>query len=335
MHVFNRQVKQLQRDRAACDPELSRQVDYLRNEVANRLIERLLVIVRNHEKLVDIGAGAGHVEQAIVSDREDPRDNGLLQSRIKKIIMTDLSEKLLYRDADASRFGFNNELDITRVHVDEEVLFTSKLLQAITGSGSSSSSSSSGKAGDAAFENTVNTVISNMSLHWVNDLPGILQKIKYMLVPDGLFLASMIGGDSLFELRTSLQIAEMNLLGRVAPRLSPLADVRDMGGLMQQAGYNLITIDVDDIIVSFPDMRSLMKDLQHMGESNAVLHRPHYLPRSVMAEAEKVYKSMHANDDGSLPATFRIIYMIGWKPSPTQQKPLERGTADVNLKEIL
>lgn len=83
-----------------------------------------------------------------------------------------------------------------------------------------------------------------------------------------------------------------------------------MGNLLQQAGFNLITIDVDDVIVSFPDMMSLMKDLRDMGESNAVLNRPHYLPRDLIAAAEKVYREMHANEDGSLPATFRIIYMV-------------------------
>ncbi|KAK9359672.1 hypothetical protein V1504DRAFT_498869 [Lipomyces starkeyi] len=329
MQVFNRKVKEKQRDRAALDPETSRTVDYLRNEVANRLVERLLLIARQHETMVDIGAGAGSIEQAICGNREDPNDNGVMQSRINKIIMTEMSEKLLYRDSDPGQFPFNKDLNITRVKLDEEVLYTPELLNAITGSEATQPFS------DYMFENSVNTVISNLSIHWVNDLPGLLRKIKFMLVPDGLFIASMFGGDSLFELRTSLQIAEMDLFGRLAPRLSPLADVRDMGGLMQQAGYNLITIDVDDIIVSYPDLMALMRDLRDMGESNAVLNRPHYLPRELINAAEMTYRKMHANDDNTLPATFRIIYLIGWKPSPTQPKPLERGSADVNLKDVL
>ncbi|KAK9486322.1 hypothetical protein V1527DRAFT_463731 [Lipomyces starkeyi] len=329
MQVFNRKVKEKQRDRAALDPETSRTVDYLRNEVANRLVERLLLIARQHETMVDIGAGAGSIEQAICGNREDPNDNGIMQSRINKIIMTEMSEKLLYRDSDPDQFPFNKSLNITRVKLDEEVLYTPELLNAITGSEATQPFS------DYMFANSVNTVISNLSIHWVNDLPGLLRKIKFMLVPDGLFIASMFGGDSLFELRTSLQIAEMDLFGRLAPRLSPLADVRDMGGLMQQAGYNLITIDVDDIIVSYPDLMALMRDLRDMGESNAVLNRPHYLPRELINATEMTYRKMHANDDNTLPATFRIIYLIGWKPSPTQPKPLERGSADVNLKDVL
>ncbi|KAK9453451.1 hypothetical protein V1511DRAFT_76841 [Dipodascopsis uninucleata] len=329
--VFNREVKEKQRDRAATNPETSRIVEYIRNEVANRMAERLLVISSPQDILVDVGSGAGNLEQAICGEREDPQDNEILRKRIKKIIMTEMSRGLLYRDVDPEMFPFNRELNITRVQVDEEKLFTPALYEAIQGTNALDSIPYS----DTLFENTVSAVVSNMSLHWVNDLPGLLQRIKYMLKPDGLFMASMLGGDSLFELRTSLQIAEMDTLGRIAPRLSPLADIRDMGNLLQSAGYNLITIDVDDIIVSYPDMQSLLFDLRDAGESNAVFNRPHYLPRSVIKAAEETYKSMHANEDGTLPATYRIIYMIAWKPGPTQPKPLERGSAQKSLKEVL
>lgn len=176
------------------------------------------MIARRHDVLVDVGAGAGSVEQAIVAEREDPKDNGVMQSRIGRIIMTEMANKLLYRDADPEEFSFNKELDITRINMDEENLFTPELLQAIKNSPSTMEPFS-----DFLFENSVNTVISNLSIHWVNDLPGLLQRIKYMLVPDGMFIASMMGGDSLFELRTSLQLAEMDVYKRAAPRLSPLA----------------------------------------------------------------------------------------------------------------
>ncbi|KAK9467049.1 hypothetical protein V1512DRAFT_261808 [Lipomyces arxii] len=327
MQVFNRHVKQKQRDRAALDVQSSRTVEYLRSTIADRLIERLLLIARQHEILVDVGSGAGTVEQAIMGPREDPNDDGVMKSRVGKVIMTELSEKLLYRDADPVEFPFNTELDITRLHLDEEQLFTPSLLGAVTGE--------DGEYSEYKFENTVSTVISNMSMHWINNLPSLLAKIKFMLKPDGMFIASMIGGDSLFELRTALQQAELQTYDRIAPRLSPLADVSDVGGLMQKAGFNLITVDVDDIIVSFPDMMTLMRDIKDMGESNAVSNRPHYLSRELIKAAEKIYKDMHANEDGTLPATFRIIYMIGWKPSESQPKPLARGSADVNLKDVL
>ncbi|KAK9459430.1 S-adenosyl-L-methionine-dependent methyltransferase [Lipomyces oligophaga] len=331
MQVFNRQVKQKQRDRAALNPDSSRTVDYIRDEIADRLVERFLLIARHHNVLLDIGSGPGNIERALCNPRENPADTEVLQSRIGRVIMTEMSHGMLYRDADPVEFPFNNQLDLTRVQLDEENLFTRDLLAAIRGTQYNPGLPFS----EYEFENTVDTVVSNLSIHWVNDLPGLLSRVKYALKPDGLFIASMIGGDSLFELRTALQIAEMKLYGRAGPRLSPLADIRDMGSLLQNAGFNMITIDVDDLIVGFPDMMALMKDLRDMGESNAVLNRPHYLPRQLIAEAETVYRQMHASDDGSLPATFRILYMIGWKPSENHPRPLERGSAEISLKDAL
>ncbi|KAK9472411.1 S-adenosyl-L-methionine-dependent methyltransferase [Dipodascopsis tothii] len=332
MQVFNRGVKRIQRDRAAVDVETSREVDYLRDEIADRLVDRLLLISRQHDVLLDFGSGAGALERAMMSDREDPTAKEDLQRRTGRVVMAEMSEKLLYRDADPDQFPFNRELDITRVRVDEENLLTADVLRAVTGDPGVVGDE---RPADALFENTVNAVVSNLSMHWVNDLPGVLRKIKHMLVPDGIFMAAMLGGDSLYELRTSLQLAEMERDGRIAPRLSPLADVKDMGGLLQQAGYNLITVDVDDVIVSYPDMFALMRDLQAMGESNSVFVRPHVIPRDVLLAAQAIYSAMHGNEDGTLPATFRIIYLAGWKPAPTQPKPLERGSADVSLKDVL
>jgi len=108
-----------------------------------------------------------------------------------------------------------------------------------------------------------------------------------------------------------------------------------MGGLLQGAGFKLTTIDVDDIVIEYPDMFALMADLQYMGESNAVLTRHHILPRDVMMAAQAIYKELHGNEDGSIPATFRILYLIGWKPGENQPQPLKRGSAQVNLKDIL
>ena len=179
-------------------------------------------------------------------------------------------------------------------------------------------------------------VLSSMSLHWVNDLPSLLAQVNRMLKPDSPLLAAMLGGDTLFELRTSLQLAELERRGGLSPRVSPLADVRDVGGLLQRAGYNLITVDVDDIVVDYPSSYALMQDLQAMGESNAVLGRePGPIPRDVLLAVDPIYRELHGNEDGSIPATFRVIYLIGWKKGPDQPRPLQRGTGEVNLKKIL
>lgn len=239
---------------------------------------------------------------------EDSPDAGPRSKRVGKMTAADSSETLLYRDAD---LPFNKEIDIHR-----EVLSTSETLP---------------------YEaNTFDAVLSSLSMHWINDLPSVLAQVNNILKPDCPFIGVMMGGDSLFELRTSLQLAELDRRGGVSTHTSPLADVRDVGGLLQRAGFNLLTVDVDDIVVDFPDTFALMKDLQAMGESNAVISREKgAIQRDVLLAAEGIYRELHGNEDGSLPATFRLVYMIGWKRSPNQAKPLERGTGMFSIKDIL
>lgn len=301
--VFNRAHKVLQRQRAANDVATSRKVEYLRDEVANRTMERLAFVSRKFDKVIDLGSGAGSLEKAICSGTEDAN---IVKGRFGEVTMVDSCKEVLYRDAD---LPFNKEMNVKRLVADEETFWPG--------------------------ESQVDAVISSMSLHWINDLPGVLKRVENMLKPDGMFMANMIGGDSLYELRTSLQLAEQERFGRISPRLSPLADVKDMGALMQQAKYKLLTIDVEDIIVNYPDMFALMDDLKAMGENNAVKVRPSTISRDVLQAANSIYTHMHGDEDGSVPATFRIIYIIGWKYSQDQPKPLERGSADVSFKDIL
>ena len=146
----------------------------------------------------------------------------------------------------------------------------------------------------------------------------------------------MFGGDTLFELRTSLQLADLERRGGVSPHVSPLANVRDVGGLLGKAGFKMLTIDVDDIIVDYPTTFALMADLQAMGESNAVLGREMSgIRREVLLANEAIYRELHGNGDGTVPATFRMIYMIGWKEGEGQPKPLPRGSGQIDMKDIL
>lgn len=231
-----------------------------------------------------------------------------LASRISTLLAADSSESLLYRDAD---LPFNNDIAITRqVLNDEETI---------------------------PYEaNSFDLVLSSMSLHWINDLPGVLAQINNILKPDCPFMGAMLGGDTLFELRTSLQLAEQDRRGGISPRVSPLADTRDIGGLMQKAGFKMLTVDVDDIIVDFPNVFALMEDLQAMGENNAILGREMGpISRDVLLATDAIYRELHGNEDGTIPATFRIIYMMGWHESADQAKPLPRGSGQINLKDIL
>ncbi|KAI1449628.1 S-adenosyl-L-methionine-dependent methyltransferase [Annulohypoxylon stygium] len=310
--VFNRRTKWLQKERAAANPQQSRLTDYVKNEVAIRLCNRLLDIKRSYPKVLDLGANACNIAWALTREDPDPEApqpvKDPIATRIGHLLAVDSSQALLYRDAD---LPYNNNINITRQVVpDEETL---------------------------PFEaNSFDLVLSSLSLHWINDLPGVLAQINNVLKPDCAFMGAMLGGDTLFELRTSLQLAESERRGGISPRVSPLADVRDVGGLLQRAGFKMLTVDVDDVVVDYPDTFALMQDLRSMGESNAVLGREMgAIQRDVLLANDAIYRELHGNEDGTIPATFRIIYMIGWKESGDQAQPLPRGSGEINLKDFL
>ena len=316
VEVFSSQTKWLQKERAAANAAQSRQVDYLRDEVAARLCDRLLDINRSFPKVLDFGANACNIARILTRPDPDPESDkphiDPIAKRIGEILCVDSSPTLLYRDAEEP---FNQEIQIKR-----EVLQNPEYVP---------------------YEaESFDLVMSSLSLHWINDLPSVLAQIHHCLKPDAPFIAAMSGGDSLFELRGSLQLAEQERLGGIGTHISPLADVRDVGNLLNRAGFKLLTVDVDDIVVDYPNTFALMADLQAMGESNAALRRePGAISREVLLATEAIYKELYGEtqEDGSVavPATFRTIYMIGWKESADTPKPLERGSGQVNLKDFL
>ncbi|XP_075452174.1 arginine-hydroxylase NDUFAF5, mitochondrial isoform X1 [Ascaphus truei] len=182
-------------------------------------------------------------------------------------------------------------------------------------------------------ENTFDLVVSSLSLHWVNDLPRTFQEIYHVLKPDGVFIGAMFGGETLYELRCSLQLAEIEREGGFAPHVSPFTAVTDLGSLLGRAGFNMLTVDTDEIQVHYPGMFEVMEDLQGMGESNCSWNRRSLLHRDTMLAAAAIYQEMYG-EDGSVPATFQIYYMIGWKPHESQAKPAKRGTATVSFGEL-
>ncbi len=179
-------------------------------------------------------------------------------------------------------------------------------------------------------------VMSCLSLHWINDLPGALMQIRRALKGDGLFLAAMFGGNTLEELRRALAEAEIDEEGGLSPRVSPFADVRDAGDLLQRAGFALPVVDSDTITVSYGDPTGLMTDLRGMGESNAVIERrKSWTRRATLRGAATRYREMFGDSAGRVPATFHVIYLTAWAPHPSQQKPLRRGSAKTRLAEAL
>lgn len=185
-------------------------------------------------------------------------------------------------------------------------------------------------------EGRFDLIVSDMSLHWVNDLPGALIQIRRSLKPDGLFLAALAGGGTLGELRAALLEAEMELAGGASPRVSPFVDLRDAGALLQRAGFALPVADGDLIPVRYENALRLMADLRGMGEANALAAMPRYFTRrDVILRAAEIYRERHEGPDGRIPASFQIVYLTGWGPDPSQQKPLKPGSAEASLADAL
>jgi len=183
---------------------------------------------------------------------------------------------------------------------------------------------------------SLDLVLSVLSLHWVNDLPGALIQINRALKPDGLFMAVLFGTGSLVELRESLAAAEMELDGGLSPRVSPFLDVRDGGGLLQRARFALPVAEVDRIEVTYETPFGLLKDLRGMGETNAVRERRRTpLARRTLMRAMEIYRDRYQRPDGRVPASFELIWLTGWAPHESQQKPLAPGSARMRLADAL
>ncbi|KAG7929206.1 hypothetical protein KL934_005264 [Ogataea polymorpha] len=245
IHVFNRDMKLKQRERAARDEE-SQMVEYIRDEVARRTIERLAFLKTPFSTVMDFGCNAGNFERQLCDVRPDDDkrwrdDKNLVRSKIEKIYMVDSSQNMLDKYKSAP---FNSMLNIERINTDEEAYSHPLLMK----------------------KDMFNVIVSNLSLHWINDLPTVFKKLYNSLQPNGCFVGSMFAGDTLFELRTALQLAEMERCGGLSPRVSPFVESSDVGTLMQKAGFQMLTIDVEEIVVEYPDVLALMKDLQLMGD---------------------------------------------------------------------
>lgn len=179
-------------------------------------------------------------------------------------------------------------------------------------------------------------VVSGLNLHTVNDLPGALLQIRKSLKPDGLFVAAMLGGETLHELRDCLSEAELALSRGITPRVAPFADKPQAGALLQRAGFALPVIDSEIVTVTYESIFPLMRDLRLMGEGNAIAERAkNFTGRRLFLEAGKRYAEKYAEEDGRIRASFEVIFLIGWAPHAAQQQPLPRGSAKTRLADFL
>ena len=317
--VFNRRAVRRNRDRAA---KRFAEHDFLFREVAERLLDRLDDVKRAFPLALDLGCRTGLIG----------RLRGA-RGRIETLVQCDLSEAMARAAAGESPppsydrrvmpLGVPSHDDSlaarAAVVADEEAL----------------------PFAPATFD----LVLSALALHWTNDLPGALVQIRSSLKPDGLFLGALFGGDTLKELRRALTEAELEIAGGAGPRVAPFADVRDLGALLQRAGFALPVVDADIIPVSYADPLRLMRDLRGMGEGNAVAgRRSGFSRRGLFASANERYVravmpvGMHPHDagaDGRVSATFQIVFLTAWAPHPGQQKPLRPGSATASLAQAL
>jgi SAM-dependent methyltransferase len=179
---------------------------------------------------------------------------------------------------------------------------------------------------------SLDLAVSALALQFVNDLPGVLAQVRRALKPDGLLLAATLGGDTLTELRQSFAAAEAELDGGVSPRVAPFADLRDVGALLQRAGFALPVTDVDRVVVRYDSAFALMQDLRKMGATNVLIERRRTpLRRATLLRMAQIYAERFSDPDGRIRATFEIIWLSGWAPHESQQKPLKPGSAKASL----
>ncbi|KAH9725392.1 putative methyltransferase [Citrus sinensis] len=292
--IFDRHLKRKQRDRAAW---LTRPNDSFVDAVAENLLDRLEDCRKTFPTALCLGGSMEAVRR-------------LLRGRggIEKLIMMDTSYDMLKLCKDAQQDAHNDNIETCFVVGDEEFL--------------------------PLKERYAYLAISCLGLHWTNDLPGAMIQCRLALKPDGLFLGAILGGETLKELRIACTVAQMEREGGISPRVSPLAQVRDAGNLLTRAGFTLPSVDVDQYTVKYNSALELIEHLRAMGETNALLQRNKILNRETALATAAIYDSMFAAEDSSIPATFQVIYMTGWREHYSQPKPKRRGSATVSFKDI-
>ncbi|KYQ89852.1 hypothetical protein DLAC_09827 [Tieghemostelium lacteum] len=308
MNIFDSTVKTIQKNNVA-RLEDSRDYDYLFREVGDRLCDRILDIKDMNKsvyKILDFGSRYGTMNSLLEDKVFKGLGNGTQQV---ELYMVDTASTLLDRDKYLQDRDGKSVIECKRVLV--ESLET-----------------------PLPFEKeSFDLVISNLSLHWINDLPGVFSGLKQLLKPNGVFLASLFGEETLSELKDSLYLAEIEREGGFSPHISPFTKISDIGNLLQRARFNLPTIDTEKIQIQYKNAFTLMRDLQNMGENNAILKRRNYTSRDTFMAAASIYENLYGSAE-KVPATFQIIYLIGWAPHASQPKPKPRGSATKRFSDL-
>ena len=185
-------------------------------------------------------------------------------------------------------------------------------------------------------DDSLSLIVSVLGLHSVNDLPGVLVQVRRALTPDGLFIGTLFGGETLKELRGCLMEAELEVRGGYGPRIAPFAEGPDLIDLLKRTGFSMPVVDSDRVEVTYEHPLRLLADLRAMGEGNVMIDRPRLgLNRAILQKMSELYFARHADAEGRVTATFEIITLSGWKPHESQQKPLKPGSAKTRLADAL
>jgi SAM-dependent methyltransferase len=275
---------------------------FLVERAAEDLADRLATVLRTFPCAVDLGTPTDAVRQVLAGSR-----------KVGTIVAADVvAADAVAADvvsADARGEGAAGRIGLAVV-ADEEVL--------------------------PFRDGALDLVVSALSLHLVNDLPGTLVQIRRALRPDGLFVAALLGGDTLTELRQAFAAAETEIEDGISPRVLPFADLRGLGALLQRAGFALPVTDVDRLTVRYASPLDLMHDLRRMGATNLLIDRRRRpLRRATLARMLEIYAARFADPDQRIRATFEIVYLLGWAPHESQQQPLKPGSARARLADAL
>ena len=318
--AFDRYLKRLQRDQAArlhqrTDGKEDDAVDYdyFREEIARRLVDRLDDIKISFPLALELGAGSGMVHRMICSDASFDGIGGI--GGVRKLVQLDSSSLMLHRDDDRPVEGMER-CGTFKLVADEEAKLPFP-------------------------DGTFDVVLSNVSMHWINELPSVMIDVHRVLKPNGCFIFSMVGGATLPELRASLVMAELERDGGVSPHVGPFCELSDIGSILSGAGFQLPTIDVDTIKVAYPNSMVLMEHLQRMGEGNACINRKPRTSLDTLLASACIYDEQfgletdEGIEEGSIEASVQVIFAIGWTPHESQQKPLERGSATLKVGDMV
>jgi len=298
--IFDRHHQRALRARAAALGPST----FLIERVAEDLSDRLAAVLRHFECAVDLATPTDAVRRVLAA-------SGKVGTIIAADALADISccrrRDTIGTGEGASERAFDAQLAVA---ADEEAL----------------------PFRDASLD----LVVSALALQFVNDLPGTLIQIRRALKPDGLLLAALAGGDTLTELRQAFAAAEVEIEDGISPRVVPFSDVRDMGALLQRAGFALPVTDTDRVTARYASPISLMHDLRRMGATNALLERSRRpLKRATLRRMTEIYAERFADRDGRIRATFEIVWLSGWAPHPSQQTPLAPGSARQRLADVL